>query len=818
MNHFSRPQPSRRLLLAPILACSLTAAPVSADDSSCRAPAGDSNRWYWYSLQEFPVNNNCALGPGCDGLYLPPVRDWEGADLLPDDAPLNASADRSLLEGNVVTLEGDVVMNKGQLGVNAGSAQYDRQRQQFLLDGDVIVTLPGMIIHGDSAELSGQDGTGRIENAQFMAFNSGLRASASLLQRQTENTLQLTNTVFTQCPPDSEAWALKAEDIQLDFASGRGIARNTSLRVKGVPVFYTPWLDFPIDDRRSTGFLWPSIASSDGGLDISVPYYINLAANYDLTLTPRFLERRGEMLESEARYLNRWSEWKLSSAYLNDDKQANRDRWLQALTEQGTINEHWSTAIDYAKVSDDDYFTDLSLASLSVARSTHLNQFARVNYQSDSWRSSLAVQQYQTLANLSDPYRKLPQWTLAFQPELHNLRPQPLFLADVTDYENSNTTAEGGIFITGVRSYAEAGLKLPYLGRAGHLIGTAKSRHISYQLDEGVIEETPEVTAAMASLDAALVFERSGQDWLQTLEPRLYYLYSDFESGQETQPVFDTSLLPFSYQQLFRESRFAGYDRIDDSKQLSLGLSSRFIDQDSGREVLRLAIGQAFYFEDRRIDLPNTIVAGSIATDPNLLKSNISIPGTVTIQPAGSSAAAETSERRSARSSDLATEMRWQATEQLWLQADMVLDRNDGRVNQAHLGWHYRTGPQTLYNFGYSQRRLTVVDADDRPELKQFDASLSFPLGRQWQLFGRWHYDMEDSRSLESLFGVAYESCCWTIRALHQRALEPDDNSLSKDLGHDETILLEFQLKGLGGLGDKLVNVLEENIFGYQDD
>lgn len=817
MNCISDQQP-RRLLLAPLVLCSLAIAPVLADTNSCVAPSGDSKPWYWYNIEELPAHHDCVLGPGCDGVYLPPERNWEGANLHPEDAPLHASSDRSLLKGSLITLEGDVVLNKGRLGVNAGTAQYDRELQQFLLEGDVVVTLPDMIIRGDSAQLSGLDSTGRIDNAQFVVFKSGVRASASSIERQTETTMQLTDTVFTQCPPDSETWALKAEDIQLDFDSGRGVARNTSLRVKGVPLFYTPWLDFPIDDRRSTGFLWPSIASSDGGLDISVPYYINLAPNYDLTLTPRFLERRGEMLESEARFLNRWSEWKLSSAYLNDDKQAHRDRWLQALNEQGSINESWSTAIDYAKVSDQGYFTDLSLASLSVARTTHLNQFAQVNYQSDSWRSSLAVQQYQTLANLSDPYRKLPQWTLAFQPELRNLRPQALFFADVTDYENTNGTEDGGIFITGVRTYAEAGLKFPYLGRAGHIIGTVKSRHIKYQLDEGVIDDNPEVTATMASLDTRLVFERSGQDWLQTLEPRLYYLYSDYEAGQESQPLFDTSLLPFSYEQLFRESRFAGYDRLNDARQLSLGLSSRFIDQDTSREVLRLAVGQAFYFEDRRVDLPNTIVAGSIATDPNLLKSNINIPGTVVIYPAGSNAAAEAAERRSAKSSDIATAMRWQASERLWLDADMVFDRDDGRVNQAHVGWHYRTGPQTLYNFGYSQRRLTVINADDRPELKQLDASVSLPLGRQWQLFGRWHYDLEDKRSLESLTGFAYESCCWTIRVLHQRALEPDDNSLSKDLGHDEAILLEFQLKGLGGLGDKLANVLEENIFGYQDD
>lgn len=788
--------------------------------SACTAPADSLRPWYWFTAEEVASFSQCSLATGCDGRYLAPTRSWPGADLPLREAPLHASADRSSMQGSAVALSGEVVVYKGPLGLNAGSAEFDRDSQIFALDGGVRIVLPDMMLQGESAVLSGADSTGRIEQARFVAFKSGVRASAELIERPTPQTLNLLGAEYTQCPPDSEAWALHADDIHLDFATGRGVARDTSLKIKGVPVFYSPWLDFPVDDRRATGLLWPGFASTDGGLDISVPYYLNLAPNYDLSLTPRFLEARGDMLEAEARYLNTWSEWQLSTAYLNNDREANRDRWLIGVTEQGSIGKSWSTEVDYTRVSDDDYFSDLSVASLNVRRTTYLDQRARIDYQSERWRSQLNVQQYQALANLDDTYRKLPQWSLEYLPVVRNLRPQPLFRADITVFDHNDNLDNGGLFITGQRTYTEAGARLPFIGRAGHIIATAKARHLKYQLDDGVINENPEVTAAQGSIDTQLVFERSTGNWRQTLEPRLFYLYSDFEAGQDDQPIFDTSLRTFDYNQLFRDSRYTGYDRVDDAKHLSFGLRSRFFDQLTGEEVLALGIGQAFYFEDRKVSLPDTVVAGTLTTDPSLLDNSIVIPGTTSYRhPGNATAAADGSpEQREEKYSDVATTLRWRTADNHWLEADLVLDREDGRVNQSHLGWHYRDGRQTLYNFGYSQRRLTVVDSDDRQELQQLDASFSMPVGRQWQLFGRWHYDLEMDRSLEALFGIAYESCCWTVRTLYQRALEPDDETLSNDLEHDEAILLEFQLKGLGGLGDKLNGVLEESIFGYRDE
>ncbi len=788
--------------------------------SACVAPPGELNNWHWYSTEQLQAISDCSPKTGCEGRYLAPALTWPGANLPPELAPVHGSADRTRMKGSRVELYGDVVLHKGELSLRAGQASFDRESEEFLLDDNVVMLLPDMMLKGERASINGGDGTGLIEQAQFVAFRSGVRAQAERIARPTPYELELKGALYTQCPPDSEAWMLEADDIYLDYKTGRGVSRDTVLRVRGVPVFYSPWLDFPVDDRRATGLLWPGFASSDGGLDVSIPYYFNLAPNYDLTLTPRFLEERGNMLEAEGRYLNRWSEWQLSGAYLKDDKQADIDRWLIGVSEYGAINEHWSTAINFNRISDVDYFEDLSIASLNVRRATYLDQSAQVNFQSERWRSNIIVQQYQELAGLPDTYRKMPQLSLEYLPVVRNLRPQPLFSANVTEFDHEDNLESGGLFITGLRSYLEGGVRLPYIGRAGHIIGTLKSRHLSYQLDDGVINTSPEVTAAMASVDAALVFERDAGDYRQTLEPRLFYVYNGYEAGQEDQPLFDTSLRTFDYHQLFRDSRFAGFDRLDDLRQLAIGVSTAFYDKNTGRERLKLGIGQAFYFEDRQVTLPDTVVAGTTATDPDLLESSIVIPGVVNYRQPGNATATAggSAAQRRENTSDVATHAQWQASDRHWFTVDTVFDRHDGSVNQAHLGWHYRGSGQTLYNFGYTQREMSIVNADDQPELKQLDASTSLPLGRQWHLFARWQYDLQMDRTIEGLFGVAYESCCWTVRTLYQRALEPDYTALSNDLENDSAILLEFQLKGLGGLGDKLTGVLEESIFGYRDE
>ncbi len=737
--------------------------------------------WHWVDQRYLSPSQRCDLAPGCRGRYIEPARDWPNADESPRTAPLQASALRSRLQGDYVSFDGEVELRKGNLSLEAGRAEYRRDSNALTLADGVTLRQPGVLLRGESANIDTSSGLGELRQARFLSYDAGARASAEKIERPSPLRLKLKNASYTQCSPDNETWSIKARRIELDYASGRGVARDARVQVHGVPVLYSPWLDFPVDDRRSTGLLWPSLASSDGGLDLSVPYYINLAPNYDMTLTPRHLEARGDMLESEFRYLDRHGNWELAAAYLDDDKQLNRDRWLGSLREQGQIDQHWQTSIDYSRVSDDDYFRDLGIASLAVKRSTHLNQRAAVEYLGERWRSALKLQQYQTIADVDEPYRKLPQWQLSYRPTVDNFALEPILLLDITRFDHKDSVASGGSEITGERAYSEAGLRLPMHWRAGYLAPAVKLRDLRYSLD-GSSSGNPETHVWQASLDAGLFLERplAGGRWTQTLEPRLFYLFSEQETEQDSQPDFDTATLDFSYRQLFRDTRFTGYDRLDDADQLAVGLKSRFIDRDAGREWLSLALGQLFYFDERRVQLPGD----PVASDAN---------------------------------SEIAAEARLYPSANSWISADLLWDSHDELLTQSNIAYHYRGANNSLYNLGYSMRRNQALSDALTAPVEQVDASIALPLDAQWQLFSRWHYDIRAHHSLENLVGLSYQNCCWIVRAVYQRSVEPDSSDGSNALTTDEAILLEFQLKGLGGLGDKIASVLEETIFGYRD-
>lgn len=741
------------------------------------------NAWNWVPARYLTPAQRCGLEPGCDGLYVEPARDWPGADRSPMTAPLQASARRSSMAGERVSLEGDVEIRKGNLSLEAGSAEFRRDEQHLTLKDGVALRQPGLLLRGDSAEIDTDTALGYLRGARFLSYDAGARASAEKIERPSEQRLKLKKASYTQCAPDNETWVLKSSRIELDYESGRGVARNSTVELYGVPAFYLPWINFPVDDRRATGVLWPSFGSNNGGLDISVPYYLNLAPDYDMTLSPRYLEQRGEMLETEFRYLNRYSDWKLSSAYLPNDKLAEEDRWLTGVEEHGTIARRWQTAIDYTRVSDEDYFRDLGTSNLAVRRSTHLNQRAEIGYLGNRWVSQLKVQQYQTIADVEEPYRKLPQWHLEYRPRGVNFAPEPILLLDLTRFDHRQSIEDGGTEVTGDRGYGEAGLRFPMHWRAGYVIPSFKVRNVRYSLDTNTGQSDPETTVNQASLDTGLYLERlfAGGDWTQTLEPRLYYLFAEQKTDQAAQPDFDTALLDFSYEQLFRETRFTGYDRLQDADQAALGLRTRFVDNRAGREVLSLALGQLFYFDERHVQLPGE----PVESDSN---------------------------------SEIATALRYYPTPNSWFTTDLLWDSHEHQITQNNVAFHYRAPNDALYNLGYSLRRNRALGGAQIRPVEQVDASLTLPLGRQWQLFAGWHFDIREDRSLESLAGVSYQNCCWLVRVVFQRSAEPDTSNGSNDLTMDETVLLEFQLKGLGGIGDKIASVLEESIFGYRDE
>ena len=749
--------------------------------------------WHWVPNSHLSEASKCGLTPGCQGRFIEPVRDWDGADKTPLRAPLNVSADTIESIGAKATMTGDVQLRKGDLSLDAGYAQYNRSNSTVMLRDNVVLRQPGILLRGQFAQIDTNKGFGELEQAEILSFDTGARGTAGRISRPSYSHFELEQASYTQCTPDNETWSLHADSIELDYDSGRGVARGTTIRVYDIPVFYSPYLNFPVDERRATGFLFPSFGIADSSLDISTPYYLNLAPNYDAIITPRFIEQRGEALETELRYLNKYSEWAVNTSYLANDKKDDIDRWLLGVSEEGYLNDSWGTEIDFTKVSDDEYFSDLGLANLAVKRSTHLNQQAAVNYNSDDWTGRIEVQRYQTIAAVEDPYQKLPQLRLNYQSPAKNFQLEPSMEFEYTQFDHRDKLRDGGTRVTGQRLFGTAGASLPMRWRWGFIEPAFKSRHVSYELEDANlagIDGSPSADSSLFSIDSGLYFEReltiSDQNWTQTLEPRLFYRYSEYED-QSDQPDFDSSALTFTYQQLFRDTRFTGHDRLDDANQIAIGISSRFINNEAGREVLTTSIGQLHYFDDGRVQLPGDL------------------------------------ERKSSNS-DLAGQIRILPSDNSWVSVDILYDARQGVLNQSNLSYHQRSDSGLLFNTGYTFRREGNNLGGLENDVKQGDISLSLPLNDQWKLFAKTQYDFEDDRPVENLVGAEYQNCCWLTRIVYQRALEPDDNNGSNVSGvntgtqNNSAVLIEFQLKGLGGLGTAVTSVLKDSIFGYLSD
>ncbi len=747
------------------------------------AMANDYSAWDWLPEQELNDQQRCQMGTGCKGAYVEPIADWPDAQLPPEEAALHAGANQSSMTDDLVELNGEVIISKGQRRISADSATLNRLSNILNLKGHVEVREPGVLLRCDAGQINTNNGLGSFSNAHILNHDTGLRISAEQAEHPSEFSFTFSGARYTQCTPDDEVWVISAGQLELDQAAGWGSAEDVVLRVKDIPVFYSPYLSFPIDERRKTGFLWPTIASNNGSMDLSLPYYLNIAPNFDATLTPRKVGSHGNMLEAETRYLNEYSFWTLAGSQLNDDELDGEKRWLGNVQESGRLGEYWSHRIDYSKASDSDYLSDFSFDSINTQRQNNLAQTGTANFHSQYWRGQVLVQEYQNLDDDYDsPYKRLPQISLSNQSQGVNFSPDYSLSLQFTEFDHEESKEKGGSFDSGQRRYAEAGVSFPMRWAPGFIIPSTKIRHVSYQLDglQASEDDSPEATVASGSLDMGLIFERpfSDSSYNQTLEPRLYHLYSDYEE-QSQQPDFDSKALSFSYNQLFRDSRFIGHDRLDDANQTSVGVTSRYIDQKSGLETLTLSAGQTFYWQDRRIqeDLSNSPLSQD--------------------------------------NSQLATEIRYQPHANFWLNSTSLWDTRQDKMDEFTISGQYNND-KALLNVGYRFRREDP-DTSSIEALEQADISTVIALNDRWQAMAKFQYDVAEDRSLEDLFGIEYQDCCWLARIVYQRAVKNVNSSSSLDTERDHKIVLQFQLKGLGGIGNKAIRLLQESILGYEE-
>lgn len=814
-----------------------------------KSRSSDYSHLDWIPRDKLTAAQQAEMGPYCSGAYVEPVRPGMNDKTPNDEAPtyVSAKVSRYEQEKQIATLAGNVVLRQGSMQVEADEANLHQAENRGELVGNVKLRDNGALIVGDHAELQLDNGEAKIDNAEYVMHQAQIRGSALYAKRQDNAIIQLKDGTYTRCEPGSNAWVVKGNNIKLNPATGFGTATNATLRVKDIPVFYTPYIYFPIDNRRQSGFLAPSFASStDTGFTLTTPYYFNLAPNYDATLYPHYMVKRGLLMEGEFRYLTHSSEGQVNAAYLNDKNDDREDfpqytdtRWLYGWKNTSGLDSRLLAQVDYTRISDPYYFQDLD-TSLGIGSPTYVNQQGSLTYRGDSYTARLNAQSYQ-LATVTDvtPYDRLPQLTLdgklPFNPGGLNFTysteavrfdrdlDEGFYRRNEDDpnlYARPDTNIQGLARATGDRFHAEPGISLPMNRSWGFMTPTVKAMYTKYDLDlDGKgqqyiannqpwldYDSSPDRSLGLAKLDSGLYFDRNtsigGTNFRQTLEPRAMYLYVPYKN-QDNLPTFDTGEFTFSYDSLWRENRFTGRDRIGDANQLSLGLGSRFI-EDDGFERAYIAAGQIYYFSDRRVQLPGLTeddlrVSGNQNPDADTWRSPYALTGI------------------------------YRFNHDWFASSDFNWNPNTHHTDNGNLMFHYQpeADPRKVLNAGYRYRADSkrfnpntgqFEYGSDEYKIEQHDFSFIWPVLPQWAAIGRWQFDYNQSRTLEAFGGFEYDSCCWKLRLINRYWVDYDDDEyITSTSKADRGVFLQIILKGLGGVvGNQVEGFLDQGIQGYR--
>jgi LPS-assembly protein len=709
-------------------------------------------------------------------LALKKDTELRGSQAAGEAGPLFLSADRiESVSANVIEASGRVEARKAGQNFYADTLRYDHSLEKIDARGNIRLEQANLIVTGSTLKLRLDDHTGLLTDPRYRILPTESRrfagrGEAESLELLGQDRFAATDATYTTCPVGNDDWQLKVADLQIDQSRQVGTARNVLLTFKDVPLLYSPWADFPLNDARKTGFLAPTIGfTGKSGLDLTLPYYFNLAPNYDATLYPRFLATRGLQLGGEFRYLMPSYQGEAALEYLFKDQSDERSRWLAALSHTHKFSPRLKGQITFQRVSDDEYFRDLS-NQIEVTSRSILPQDGSLTYDGDWWQAGLRVQQLQVLQDpdlpiLQTPYYRLPQFTLTASRKLFGG-----LQADVeSEYSFFHhpdpivTQVEDGSRVTVYPS-----LKLPYSSSAFFITPKIGYHYTHYNIDQPLagMPANKSISLPVASLDSGFFLERDfnfrGSRYLQTLEPRAYYVYAPYRD-QSDLPVFDTAPLDLSFAQIFTENQFIGGDRFNDANQLTLALTTRFIEGDSGLERLKLAIGQRYYFSSQKVTLyPGDPVRDSSSTDLLALLSG-------------------------------QINHAWRAD------AGWQFDTDLGKTIRTTLSTSYRPSPGQAASIGYR-----FLDGS----VEQMDAALQWPLTRRLYGLFRANYSLRDNNLVEGLAGLEYNGGCWVLRGVAQRIA-----TAQKDVSN--AFYLQLELNGMGRLGASPLSALKESIPGY---
>lgn len=728
------------------------------------------------------------VAPSPEPLPAPGVAAGEAA---PPEGTTAVTADRIYGTRSVeLVAEGNAALQRDDVELTADRVVYHEITDEAEARGDVRLAQDGTVITGPAARLQIGEQVGEFESPAYRLTRespvtapgetsrviSG-RGHADTMYFEGENQYRLKNATWTTCEPDDPDWYIKARDLQLDYDREVGTVKGGSVVFKDTPIFWWPWAEFPLVGQRQSGFLAPTYgASNKVGVDISAPYYWNIAPNYDATIVPRFMGRRGLQLGGEFRYLTPGYAGEARVEWLPKDNVTGEERTFGSFQHQQRFSSTLYGALDFNGVSDDEYFEDLS-SRVSVTSRTHLLRQATLSYvPSDWWYATALLQSYQTLTTedffIEDPYKRLPQ--LRLNAARHDLFGGSTFAfeSEYVQFEHSDNNRDEG---SRLALYPQ--IALPFERPGYYITPKIGVHHTQYDLNRspGNEQARDSITRTLPifTLDTGLNFERDmtffGQNYLQTLEPRIYYVHVPFEDQSDV-PVFDTARYDFGFAQIFSEFLYSGRDRIADANQVTAAVTTRLINPETGAERLRAALGQRYYFDDQEVTLPG---------EP----------------------------QRTSRRADLLAAFSGRLTQTSTLESAWQYNPRDSKTERLNVGVRFQPGYAKAFNIRY-RYATDAVQGLQGLGLEDVDLSGQWPLGGNWYGVGRVTRSLLEERVTEALAGLEYDGGCWVFRvAAHRFAIDPEDVN--------QSIFVQLELNGLGSVGSSPLNLLQRSVPGY---
>ncbi|MGH8671642.1 MAG: LPS-assembly protein LptD [Burkholderiales bacterium] len=659
-----------------------------------------------------------------------------------------------------LTATGNVEVHKGDQTLFADKVIYEAPTDEVTATGNVRLQDPGNVAEGPYLRFNLETRSGEMDNATFQFLENRARGSASKAIMKSPTETELEDASYTTCPIGQDDWFLRAKHLDLNRVTNVGTAQHASVAFMGVPLLYTPWMTFPLNKQRKSGFLSPSLGNSDSsGAEFMLPYYWNIAPNQDATIAPRYLSKRGAQLIGEYRYLEPQYGGSINLEWLPNDNAKGETRHFVWVQHQQTLGYGFSGSINYQEASDDDYFRDLTTTVTSTSR-VNLPREGSLHYSNSLFSVQARAQSYQTLQDAGDlivePYDRLPQVSLS-------ALKQDIFGADLT-LSGEFVSFDHPDRVDGERFtvYPSVSLPLP-ISSFAHVTPKIGYHFTDYSLNRGTSDDESRALP-IVSVDSGINIDRfwtiGQQRFIQTVEPRIFYLYIPFRDQDEI-PTFDTADADFNYAQLFAENRFVGGDRVGDANEMTFALVTRLLETDSGRERVRAAIGQRLLFDDQRVTLSRAINSRS--------------------------------------TSDLLATFGAQITDSWAFDTGWQYDTEADGTRKLNFGTYYRPGPGKSVNFAYRFIRDSV---------KQFDVSAQWPLTTHLSGLARWNYSMRDDKTLEALAGLEYDGGCWVVRLVGHRLVTESNTE-------EDAVFVHLELNDLAGLGSNPLSIIKRSVTGY---